>query len=263
MDMLAPIFNTGFSSHITEHCNLNCHCCGVFSPIAKPQFISVESFEKDWTKLSELNDGTFTKISILGGEPLLHPELLQIISICREIFPKPAIYLCTNGLLLTKMDEPFWECCKKYNVELLITRYPININENILKTISNYYRVPTYIYPDTPRKMYLTPIDVTGSQDAKDKFNNCWHRSDCPKEIRDGKVWGCLLASHVHHFNQYFNENIEISEKNYIDLNTVNHFDEIVDFLNKELPICRYCKWNYGKENEKWEKSQKKIEEWT
>jgi hypothetical protein len=223
----------------------------------------VESFERDWTKLAQLTGGVLEKLTIIGGEPLLHPDLLQFIRISRDLFKTTTMYICTNGLLLTKMNEDFWECCRDNNAELLITRYPVNINERIIKAVADAFNVRAHIYPDTPRVMQWTPIDISGSQCAQTKFGSCWHKSDCPKEIRDGKVWGCILASHVHNFNAYFEENVEVSEQDYIDIHGVTSYDEIMQFMSKPFPICRYCKWAEGRIESIWKPSKREIGEWT
>jgi hypothetical protein len=66
----------------------------------------------------------------------------------------------------------------------------------------------------------------------------------------------------VERFNKYFNQNIEVSENDYIDIYKANNLNEIVHFLCKAMPFCRYCKlddWQIGVE---WGVSKKEISEW-
>lgn len=35
-----------FIVDIVDHCNLNCKCCGHFSPLAQKSFLDKETFEK-------------------------------------------------------------------------------------------------------------------------------------------------------------------------------------------------------------------------
>jgi len=39
--------------------------------------------------------------------------------------------------------------------------------------------------------------------------------------------------------------------------------DEILDYLCKPIPFCRYCDWRRLKTGVKWSVSKKEISEWT
>ena len=43
-------------------------------------------------------------VTLCGGEPLLHPDIAQLIRTSREALPSANLQLCTNGLLLKKMQ---------------------------------------------------------------------------------------------------------------------------------------------------------------
>lgn len=77
-----------------RRCNLACSYCNEFDGISKP--VPIEMMLRRIDRLAEL--GT-TVITISGGEPLLHPELDEII---RQIRRHGAIAtLITNGYLLS------------------------------------------------------------------------------------------------------------------------------------------------------------------
>ena len=44
-----------FIVDIVDHCNLNCKCCGHFSPLAPKGFLDINTFERDLKRLHELN----------------------------------------------------------------------------------------------------------------------------------------------------------------------------------------------------------------
>jgi MoaA/NifB/PqqE/SkfB family radical SAM enzyme len=78
----------------TRRCNLACTYCNEFDDISQP--VPIETMLRRIDCLAEL--GT-TVITISGGEPLLHPELDDII---RQIRKRGSIAtLITNGYLLT------------------------------------------------------------------------------------------------------------------------------------------------------------------
>ena len=49
----------------------------------------------------------------MGGEPLLHPKLTEIIDATRKILPSTRILLFTNGILIDKLNPNVWEILKK------------------------------------------------------------------------------------------------------------------------------------------------------
>ena len=65
---------------VIRRCNLSCGYCSEFDKTSDP--VPVELLEKRLEKLKEL--GTFG-ISLTGGEPTLHPDLLRLIRKCREL----------------------------------------------------------------------------------------------------------------------------------------------------------------------------------
>jgi uncharacterized radical SAM superfamily Fe-S cluster-containing enzyme len=105
---LKPRKTLRFETDITGHCNLNCKCCNHFSPLVKESFVSLEGFENDFKRLSELTGRHNDNIDLMGGEPLLHPEINKIMDIARKYFDGP-INIVTNGIKLTAMDKEFWE----------------------------------------------------------------------------------------------------------------------------------------------------------
>ena len=78
----------------TRRCNLDCAYCNEYDKVSEP--VPLEQMFRRIDKLGEL--GT-TIITLSGGEPMLHPQLEEIVKRIRE---RGAIAtLITNGLLLT------------------------------------------------------------------------------------------------------------------------------------------------------------------
>ena len=113
---------------IVSHCNLNCKGCNHFSPIIPEEFITLEEFARDIRRLAEILSTKIRKIGLLGGEPLLHPQIADLVRLSREAFPHPEIEIMTNGLLLGKQSEEFWASCRECGVSIEITKYPIDFD---------------------------------------------------------------------------------------------------------------------------------------
>ena len=117
-----------FEVALAEHCNLNCVGCNHFSPLAPPSFPNLEEFTRDFKRMSHLFGDRTQQVKLLGGEPLLNPDINRYLRVARECFPQSEIMIITNGLLLPKMGDPFWETCKEGRIVIAPTKYPINFD---------------------------------------------------------------------------------------------------------------------------------------
>jgi len=83
------------SLYVTDRCNLDCAYCTEYdNSRAHP---SIEDLKKWVRKIREL--GTM-RIALVGGEPLTHPNIVELVRYCREL--GFATSLTTNGFLLTR-----------------------------------------------------------------------------------------------------------------------------------------------------------------
>jgi len=82
-------------------CNLRCRSCGKIelAEMAPDKKLSVQQC------VDAAREAGVPVVSITGGEPLLHPDIPEVVS--RLIARRRFIYLCTNGLLLEKRLEEF------------------------------------------------------------------------------------------------------------------------------------------------------------
>ena len=96
---------------VTDKCNLNCKgCLFACNGIQDNEHITYKQIEKDVYRMAELFHD-IPWIRILGGEPLMHSQINEILAMYRKVFPCAEIDLCTNGLLLPKMDNNFYNFC--------------------------------------------------------------------------------------------------------------------------------------------------------
>ena len=83
------------SLYLTDKCNLDCSYCTEYDN-SKPH-PKLEDLKLWIRKIRDL--GTM-RIALVGGEPLLHPDVVEIVRYCREL--GFATSLTTNGFLLTR-----------------------------------------------------------------------------------------------------------------------------------------------------------------
>jgi organic radical activating enzyme len=250
--------------HLTDHCNLNCRGCDNFAPLATEKNINIATFERDCARISLLTNGQLEELQLLGGEPLLHPQIHSFPEIARKYFKECPIKIITNGILLSKQSDEFWKNCKQNNVQIVVTKYPIKIDHNAIKQLAENYGVTFGYYGNTDTKlktMFCDPLDLEGTQDEAKSFM-CCHRSNACIELNDGKLYTCETIPNVKYFNDYFNQNLPVTDKDYIDIYKVNTIQPIFDFLCKPVPFCRYCDIANKRNGIKWSISRKEISEW-
>lgn len=244
--------------HIVDHCNLNCAYCDHFTPLAPEWYADIDKILADFRQLKKIYDN-IGKIYVLGGEPLLHPNLLEIFKPLKEIFPDSEVTLITNGILLEKQEEIFWKTLSENRISLSMTKYPIKIDyEKFLKKCDDY-NIKSYFFAGERNEMYSIQLNHKGDTNIEQAFNRCT-RKKC-HFLRDGKLYLCTLTPNIPFLNNHFKLNFKIKNKDYIDIYKETSTTKINKFLKNPIPFCAYCP------KSEWEKvqykiSKKEIEEW-
>lgn len=161
-----------------------------------------------------------------------------------------------------------WEVCKRCNVHITVTVYPIGINyEGIEKKAKEYgvsIAMSSDIHAAKNTKIVKTSdkhtMDLRGNVD---KFYcvNCLYFNKF-NVLKDGRYYMCPVEAHVNIFNKAFDKNLSFKEGDYLDIYKVKNWKEFAEFSSKYVPFCSYCdlkKWgHYGS----WKPSTRKIEEY-
>jgi len=245
--------------YIIGKCNLNCVSCTAFAPIADDDMLDVVSFEADCKRLSELGGEKIREITLMGGEPLLHPRLGEFMCIARRYFPGALLRIVTNGTLLLRQSESFWECCGKNRAYISVTHYPIELDIKSIKAVMDRHGVALRWNRDVQPWSKMA-FDLSGSGDARENYKKCYVALQCV-ELRGGKIAPCQTILKSRYFNGYFKKNLEVSDADTVDIYKAESMDEILEFISKPAPFCRYC--NVEWPPIEWGISKKDISEWT
>lgn len=243
--------------HAANHCNLNCYGCSHYSPISEVNFPDLKKLEEDLKKISFLRT-SFKEIRILGGEPLLNPEILKILGLIRFYFPHQDVTILTNGILLDKMTNQFWEVIKNLNILLTITIYPFINEEKILKILERK-KIKFSIFsnrnrPNTWRTFQLKP----NSKHDITKFIKCSENNNL--QLYQGKLFSCPTVAYSEILNKRFSSQFNISKWDYLNLNKkLTRFKLFIFFLTPK-PFCRHC--NFPRKYINWQLSHKDKPEW-
>jgi hypothetical protein len=249
---------------VAEHCNLGCYSCNHFSQLAEPEFADLAATERGLKRLSDLSGGGIPTIYLVGGEPLLNPDLPEFMRIARECFPQSRVQIITNGLLLLAQKDVFWESVKEYGIVMTPTKYPgIDWEKIEYRARSFGYEFDYFDFSgNTEKTSRKFSLDLSGSQNIKKSFKHCCMAA-CTIGLQNGRLATCSFVFNMRHFNRYFNKNIPVTDADSIDIFKAKTMQEIVDFLNRPIPLCRFCK-SIGEEIiGGWRETEKSIDEWT
>lgn len=166
--------------YAVDHCNITCMDCNHASPDVKTRIADPDSVFRDLSTLSRYYRAPMIKI--LGGEPLLHPDILALVKETRRSGISGKIRLVTNGILLPKMKDDVW----KEVDEIEISVYPQT--EHLLTSrMADIYQsarlhqvtIITYFYAN-----FRAAFSTIGTADqalTRRIYNSC----------RYARLWGC------------------------------------------------------------------------
>ncbi len=107
---------------IVKGCNFKCKYCSHVSPFRKG-FVPLEeltSWFETWSKKTVPDE-----FALLGGEPLLHPQLAEVIATAGECFKDSQLQLVTNAFLIKeseKMDR-IWEALRQTKALVIVSKH--------------------------------------------------------------------------------------------------------------------------------------------
>lgn len=249
--------------HATEHCNLNCMSCVHYSPLAEPSFIDLKKLETTMNKMKSCHaQRLFREVHVLGGEPLLHPDITSVLQIIRTCFTMKhtQVKLLTNGLLLNKMPNSFWEVCKKYDIEINITIYSIPVDYTQCVNLCKNHGVRVDIYGDhaeVPFGQYRLNPGLEGAKGMRKKYYDC--SSHNWMQLDGDRLYLCPQSAYVRHLNKAMGFNFKHRKGDYLQIDKLNRLSFWI-FRFKPKPFCEYCVMPYPLI--KWQMSKRKVEEW-
>jgi len=233
--------------NIAHHCNLNCRRCSHLSPTASKYFMQPERVLKDLTILGKFCQSR--QIRLLGGEPLLHPELMQIIEGITESGISEYVTVCTNGMLLENMSDLFWRKVDQIKISLYpgyriaphrIKRYCLRAEKFGVKLILRYI--------NRFRESY-SELGTTDKKLIQRIFSTCQitHSWGC-YTVHEGYFYRCSLSLLL---PLYLPElQLKNLPKDGLKLEDKPDFaHRLQHFLQSDVPLaaCQYCLGSVGK----------------
>lgn len=225
--------------HIVDHCNMNCELCCHFSQLVQGEvFVDFHSFCRDLDRLHELVPD-IVQISLLGGEPLLHPDLIKFVDYTRKLYPYAKIMLVTNGLLLRQSSKEVLDCIKKNQILVSISLYPPMHHQ--LDTLLEYINDKGLDASISRVDRFFKKFSGTPRFDPKEMSAIC---GGYCMGLSNGKISRCVNALYMHYFNAKYGKTFpetcgyDIYDESRTAL-------ELIHLLEQPMDLCRYCVSKY------------------
>lgn len=221
--------------HLVDFCNLNCKGCTHFSPLFDRQIPNTNARLRDVENVKRI----FSKIhilSLMGGEPLLNPDVQKYIEQTRKILPDSAIQLVTNGLLLLQIDKKVLQYIKSQNVQVIISECePTHKIIDKIVELLEHYEIDYTIRPYEKKQGFCKPLSLKTDSiyERKCISNGC-------VQIWEGKMACCPTLMYIHKFNEKFNQNLP--QEGIYDISYLQECGkDLLSKLYDRVPLCDYC----------------------
>lgn len=226
-------------------CNFSCVSCSHAAPANKSWMMPPEVLREDLAKLSTVV--RFHRIQMVGGEPTLNRQLPELMRVARESGIANEVMVITNGSLLKKMPEEFWQ---EFDT-LQLSIYPTleaGISE-FAQAKCREFGKPFYSTVFTEFHQQFRRVPNKGEH-----FKTCHWKSDC-YTVHRGAFYLCPQSA-------FFPENFMGLPAGVDGLPLEGITEEkLTVFLNRSEPLnaCRICMANEMK-SKPW--AEAKRSEW-
>lgn len=225
--------------NIVDSCNLKCKACSHYSNLCEDNvFTDYEEFCSDLEQLSE--KVYVNQLRLLGGEPLLHPDLKKILIESRNILPYADISVVTNGLLIPKIENELFEIMRSNNIGFHISRYiPTNKILNNLIDILDKENVD-YLIEGEVVSNFVKSLNIQGDSNPEKALQVCIE-SGC-RFLRKGRIYKCPNEGLIEIFSSKY-EYKNTPEKRGVDIydGNIDWQEQLNEYLYKPIEMCRYC----------------------
>ncbi len=222
---------------VSHVCNLNCKGCANFSSLSTGnKFYNIDQFKTDLLKLKDLFWG-IAKIRLLGGEPLLHPDLPAYAEIARDVFPDCDLRIVTNGLLIPSLSDTALRQFRELGCGIEISAYKptLRMRKEIDRKLQGAQI--DYLF-SVPMRIFFKTILSEPHADGNQAFQNCMF-SNCHM-LMENELAPCSYACCIRRLNRRFGTNYP--ENDSIDLSgPLPDGWKIIAYFSNPHELCRYC----------------------
>jgi hypothetical protein len=230
---------------VAEHCNLACRSCNHLSPVMPKRFLDAATLRRDLELLSRSYH--VESVRLLGGEPLLHRGIVELIAVIRGSGIGDSIAVVSNGVLLPRMGADFWRSVDFVHVSL----YPGNelspeAQHECRERAQAHGTVIKFYSPHWFRESYAE-LGTRSSAVARAIYDSCLvvHKWRC-HTLADGRLFKCPQSYYLPKVLDGCRGN-DVGDSLVVE--DSEHFrDDLFAFLTESEPLqtCGHCLGTVG-----------------
>ncbi|MDP2341967.1 MAG: radical SAM protein [Deltaproteobacteria bacterium] len=230
-------------AHVVDHCNLKCAECCSLSPLLPPWFADPKDLAADLDAAAAvLAPGLF---KIVGGEPTLHPELVELVRVARRSKIARAVSVTTNGLLLDRLPDALWQAVDALTISLYPAPALSSSSTEVIEAKARQFDVKLN-WKKQDEFVRMNRQDAGGKGICVDDDENqrvydaCWLRERC-HILRDGRFFTCTRPPHFHSWFQSRGAESEFNDDGLALKGS--SVDDVVAYLKRPHPLkaCAHC----------------------
>lgn len=226
---------------VTDYCNLNCKGCTHYSPLAEKEFADPERLERSMEHLGRIGGDKVAQAYLIGGETLLYPRLTEAMEALRRHFPTQELYVFTNGLMLPRMPEGFWEAARRLDIIMAVTLYPVKFDYDAALELCRERGVRTEVFGDRKAEgwFWRFGLDPKKGQNRRLAHFKCYSRG-CVS-ITGGRLYPCSISACVGHLNKACGTDFRHERGDWLNVDAITDIDEVKRLRDNPVPFCGYC----------------------
>ena len=178
---------------ITRVCTNSCASCNHVTPIATPPYIMpVATLREDLRRIGQVAE--IGQLALLGGEPLLCPDIDEMIAMSLSMNVAQRFSIITNGQLLHRMSDNFWRVMTTHRIDVDV--YPGKLGTAQIVAMQKKARenhVDLRLFPIATFSKSLRSGKDETPQHLQERFDRCptGHLCTC---VDYGYVYRCQQA---------------------------------------------------------------------
>lgn len=244
----SKISTQGLEINIVYGCNLKCEYCTHLGKYLQG-VVSVEEIIAWYVAWHQkIKPRLFT---VLGGEPLLHPDLADILYATKAYWNESEIQLITNGLLLPRISENVWDSLRETGILVQISQHFVSQDylrkyEKMVRLLEEHhvlYRMrPSHTWWMKSYQLDESEQILPYASNPEIAWNNCFVKHRC-MTLMNGMIYKCpQIACFTHAYKTGLLSEDWRFLLEYVPLSPSANEEEIIDFLAKESVLeCRLC----------------------
>jgi organic radical activating enzyme len=243
---LGKLFIEKIEFDVVEHCNLRCYGCSHVSPYFNKSFASFESFKRDVDILKDYIH--LERLKLLGGEPLLHPDLNLFMLYAKDSGLADKICIATNGVLLGKQTEEFWNIVDWVDISLYSNLID-TFDDDLYVQLAEKHNVKLRIRRKSLFRDTIMDYPTKDERLTNKIYKTCTIRFFC-NTFRNGYYYPCSVAAFIDSYLERLGYKTNFALKDGLKLERkIDLSDSIYNHIHNKQPLnaCSFCLGNVGK----------------